>query len=182
VIFTQTQLPGVMLIEPERLEDARGFFARTWCVREMARQGLASRLVQCSISFNPHKGTLRGMHYQTAPHEEAKLVRCTMGAVYDVIVDLRPDSPTFEHWISTELTAKNRHMVYVPTGCAHGFLTLTDDTELFYQTSEFYAPQSAKGVRWNDARFGIQWPGKVRIISERDQNYPDFSSTQCLLT
>lgn len=163
------------MVEPKRLEDERGFFARTWCKKEFMAHVGHGDFVQCNISFNKKKGTLRGMHYQAAPHEEAKLVRCTSGAIYDVIVDLRPDSPTFKKWLSFELTAENRRMVYIPEGVAHGFITLQDNTEVFYQMSEFYAPEHARGVRWNDPVFGIQWPIEVRIISERDRVYADFT-------
>jgi dTDP-4-dehydrorhamnose 3,5-epimerase len=131
--------------------------------------------VQCNVSFNKEKGTMRGMHYQASPFEEAKLVRCTMGAVYDAIIDLRGDSPTFKQWVAAELSAENRHMFYIPEGFAHGFLTLQDSTEIFYQMSEFYVPGSARGVRWNDPAFGIQWPIEVAVVSERDQTYPDFT-------
>lgn len=172
--FFAAKLKGAFIIEPERLEDERGFFARTWCEREFAAHGLNPRCVQCNISFNKKKSTLRGMHYQAAPCEEAKLVRCTSGAIYDVIVDLRADSQTFGQWFSVELTAENRKMVFIPEGCAHGFLTLADNAEVFYQMSAFYAPEYARGVRWNDPAFGIQWPVEVRVISERDRNYPDF--------
>jgi len=172
VIFIETKLKGAFIIEPERLEDERGFFARTWCQREFAAHGLNPRLVQCNISFNKKKGTLRGMHYQVAPYEEAKLVRCTMGAIYDVIIDLRPDSPTFRQWITVELTAKNRRMLYIPEGFAHGFQTLVDSTEVFYQMSEFYHPECARGIRWDDPVFGIEWPPeRERLISLKDQNY-----------
>lgn len=174
MIFTETPLKGAFIIEPERLEDERGFFARTWCQREFEAHGLNSRLVQCNISFNKKKGTLRGMHYQIAPYEEAKLVRCTQGAIYDVIIDLRPGSSTFKQYTAAVLTAQNHKMLYVPEGFAHGFLTLEDHTEVFYQMSEFYAPEYARGVRWNDPAFGVQWPAEVQIISDRDQNYPDF--------
>jgi len=174
VIFIETALKGAFIIEPEKLEDERGFFARTWCQQEFATHRLNPRLVQCNISFNRRKGTLRGMHYQAKLHEEAKLVRCTRGAVYDVIIDLRLDSPTFKQWVAVELTADNRRMLYVPEGFAHGFQTLEDCTDIFYQMSEFYAPAYARGVRWNDPAFGIQWPLAERIISERDQSYPDF--------
>jgi len=172
--FIETKLKNAYIIEPQRVEDERGFFARTFCTREFKSQGIDSHFVQCNISFNRMKGTLRGMHYQIAPHEEAKLVRCTMGAVYDVIIDLRPDSETFKQWISIELTSDNRKMLFIPDNVAHGFLTLEDDTEVFYQMSEFYAPESARGIRWNDPAFAIQWPNKVRVISDRDRNCPDF--------
>jgi dTDP-4-dehydrorhamnose 3,5-epimerase len=178
VIFTETALKGAFLIEPERLEDDRGFFARTWCQQEFAARQLNARLRQCNISFNTRKGTLRGMHYQIAPHAETKLVRCTMGALYDAIIDLRLDSPTFKQWIAVELTAGNRRMLYIPEGFAHGFQTLKDDTEVFYQISEYYAPASARGIRWNDPAFGIEWPAAERTISERDRSHPDFLSRE----
>ena len=175
MIFTATALKGAFSLEPERREDDRGFFARTWCQQEFAAHGLNPCLVQCNISFNKTKGTLRGMHYQAFPYEEEKLVRCTMGSIADVIIDLRPKSPTFKHYMSIVLTAENRRMLYVPKGFAHGFQTLEDNTEVFYQMSEFYAPAYARGIRWNDPAFGIQWPADERIILERDQTYPDFS-------
>lgn len=173
----ETELKGAFVIEPEKLEDERGFFARTWDPREFEARGLDPQLAQCSVSFNKHKSTLRGMHYQAAPHEETKLVRCIRGAIYDVIIDLRPDSPTFKRWVAVELTADNMHMLYVPKGFAHGFQTLQDETEVFYQISEFYAPESARGVRWDDPAFGIRWPpAKERVLSARDRDFPDFSS------
>lgn len=178
MIFIETQLKGAFIIKPERLEDERGFFARSWCQREFEAHGLNSRLVQCNISFNKKAGTLRGMHYQAAPYEEAKLVRCTQGAIYDAIIDLRPESPTFKQYTAIVLTAQNRQMLYVPEGFAHGFLTLEDHTEVFYQMSEFYAPEYARGIRWNDPAFNIQWPADVQIISERDQNLPDFKRSR----
>ena len=181
MIFRETKLKGAFIIEPERLEDERGLFARTFCEEEFKAHGLNSRVVQCNISFNKKKGTLRGMHYQVAPHEEAKLVRCTRGAIYDVIVDLRPDSPTFKQWVAVELTADNHRMLYIPEGFAHGFQTLEDNTEVFYQMSELYHPESARGVRWDDPVFGIEWP-KIhhRIVSEIDQRYADFSCINIL--
>lgn len=175
MIFTDTKLQGAVIIDPELLEDERGFFARTWCQREFAARGLNSRLVQCSISFSKKRGTLRGMHYQAKPFEEARLVKCTAGAIYDVIIDLRPDSPTYMNWISLELTGGDRRMLYIPEGFAHGFQTLQDKTEVFYQMSEFYVPERARGVRWDDPAFSIEWPGAARIISERDRTYPDFA-------
>jgi dTDP-4-dehydrorhamnose 3,5-epimerase len=174
LLFTETSLNGAFVIEPEPHTDDRGFFARTWCQQEFEEQGLNPRLVQCNISFNHKKGTLRGMHYQTAPYEEAKLVRCTMGAIRDVIVDLRADSPTFAKHISVELSARNRKMLYVPENFAHGFITLEDNTEVFYQMSEFYSEGSAQGFRWDDPMFGILLPLDADVISERDRNYPDF--------
>jgi dTDP-4-dehydrorhamnose 3,5-epimerase len=174
MIFHETELPGVFKICIEPRQDERGFFARTWCQAEFDAHKLDTRLVQCNISFNPHRGTLRGMHYQADPHAENKLIRCTRGAIYDVVIDLRRPSPTFKKWIAVELTEENRDMVYVPTGCAHGFLTLEGNTEVFYQMSEFYNAESARGVRWNDSTFKITWPEKTEVISDRDANYPDF--------
>lgn len=176
MICAETKLKGAFIIQPEKLEDERGFFARTWCKREFEAHGLNPNLVQCNISFNKKRGTLRGMHYQVPPHEEAKLVRCTMGAIYDVIIDLRPNSQTFKEWFSLELTDRNRKMIYIPEGVGHGFITLDDNTEVFYQMSEFYAPECAKGVRWNDPAFDIVWSGDVTLISERDNQYPDFTT------
>lgn len=168
---------GVVIIEPERLEDERGFFARTYCIEEFARHGLNVALKQCSLSFNHKAGTLRGMHYQSAPFGEAKLVRCTRGAIYDVALDLRLDSPSFKTWCAQELSAENRRMLYIGEGIAHGFQTLRDDTEVFYQISEPFRTEASRGVRWDDPAFGIAWPPAAnRIISERDRQYPDFSS------
>lgn len=175
MIFHETKLRGVFEIQPEPKCDERGFFARTWCQKEFEEKGLAPTVVQSSVSFNARKGTLRGMHYQAQPHAENKLVSCTKGAIYDVVVDLRPASPTFKSWIGVTLTAANRRMVYVPEGCAHGFLTMQDETEVFYQISEFYNAESARGVRWDDPAFQIVWPGPAEVISERDRTYPDFA-------
>jgi len=175
VIFEETDIKGVFVIEPQMLEDERGFFARAWCEQEFKAHGLNPRLVQCNVSFNKAMGTMRGMHYQIAPYEEARLVRCTKGSIYDVVIDLRPDSPTFKRWKAVTLMADNYKMVYVPEGCAHGFQTLEDNTEVFYHMSEFYAPEYSRGVRWDDPAFGIQWPAvDVRTISARDRGYPDF--------
>jgi dTDP-4-dehydrorhamnose 3,5-epimerase len=174
MIFTETRLAGAYVIEPERHEDERGFFARVWCQNECQAKGVNPHLVQCSVSFNKQRGTLRGMHWQQAPHAEAKVVRCTMGAIYDVIIDLRPDSATFKHYEGLLLTPENRTMLYVPEGFAHGFLTLLDNSEVFYQMSAFYHPESQAGVRWNDPAFGIPWVDDVRVISHRDAHYPDF--------
>ena len=174
MIFVPTALPGAFLIEPERQEDSRGFFARTWCAREFQAHGFNTRLAQCSVSFNKRKGTLRGMHYQAAPHQEAKLVRCTRGSIHDVIIDLRPTSPAYKQHVAAKLTDENRTMLYIPEGFAHGFQTLADDTEVFYQMSEFYSPDHARGVRWNDPVFAVAWPPDDRIILDRDQSYPDF--------
>ena len=172
--FLETRLPGVFEIRPEPHCDHRGFFARTWCRDEFEAHGLNPRLVQCSISFNTSRGTLRGMHFQLAPHAETKLVRCTSGAIYDVILDLRTDSPTYREWVGVCLTAQNRHMIYVAEGCAHGFITMQDQTEVFYQMSDFHAPAAARGVRWNDPAFGIAWPTEVQVISDRDATWPAF--------
>lgn len=163
------------LIEPEPVSDERGFFARTWCKNKFAAKGLNPNLVQCNISYNKVRGTLRGMHYQKAPHAEAKLVRCTQGAVYDVIIDLRTESKTFKQWFGVELTAENRKALYVPEGFAHGFITLKDDTEVLYQMSEFFHAECATGVRWNDPVFAIQWPINPKVISERDLVYSAFA-------
>ena len=173
--FTETKLKGAYIIEPERLEDERGFFARTFCQKEFEAHGLNPRLTQCSLSYNKIKGTLRGMHYQTAPMAEAKLVRCTRGAIYDVIIDLRPKSSTYCRWLAVELSGDNRNLLYIPEGLAHGFRTLEDDTEVFYQISEFYAPEYSRGVRWDDPAFGIEWPETAEtIISKKDARYPLF--------
>lgn len=171
MIFTETELKGAYLIDLDKHEDERGFFARAWCVDEFEKLGLNSRLLQCNISFNKKLGTLRGLHYQSAPYQEAKIVRCTMGALYDVIVDLRDYSPTFKKWFSVELTALNRRALYVPEGFAHGFQTLVDNTEVFYQMSEFFHPECARGVRWDDPAFGIVWPVSDAIISKKDINF-----------
>lgn len=176
MVFTETKLTGAFIIEPEFLEDERGFFARTWCQREFEAHRLNTRLVQCSISFNRHRGTLRGMHYQVEPHAEAKVVRCARGALYDVIIDLRPNSPTFMQWQSVELTENNHRMLYVPEGFAHGFQTLEDNTEVFYQMSEFFHPESAQGARWDDRSFSINWPILPCILSNKDVSYPDYQS------
>jgi len=171
--FTETKLKGAYTIELKLIEDDRGFFARTFCVQEFEAQGLNPRIVQCNVSYNKQKGTLRGMHYQAAPHAEAKLVQCIRGAIFDVMIDLRPESATFKQWLGVELTADNRRMLYIPEGFAHGFQTLEDETEVFYQMSQFYAPQSAQGLRWDDPAFQIEWPADKRIISSKDLSYPD---------
>jgi dTDP-4-dehydrorhamnose 3,5-epimerase len=174
VIFRETKLPGVFEIELERKADERGFFARTWCVAEFQARGLNTKLVQCSVSFNARKGTLRGMHFQAAPHAETKLIRCTRGSVFDVVIDLRPQSAMFKSYVAIVLTAEKRNMIYVPEGCAHGFLTLEEGTEVFYQISEFHHEESARGVLFDDPAFQISWPERVEVISERDQNYGKF--------
>jgi len=176
--FIETRLKGAFIIEPERLEDERGFFARTFCHEEFEAHGLNHIFMQCNISYNKHKGTLRGMHYQVAPMAEAKLVRCTRGAIYDVIIDLRPESPTYCQWLAEELNAENSKMVYIPEGFAHGFQTLEDDTEVFYQMSEFYSPEHARGVRWDDLVFGIEWPEvENQVVSKKDSNYSLWGPT-----
>jgi dTDP-4-dehydrorhamnose 3,5-epimerase len=174
MIFHETSIPGAWLIDPERKEDERGFFARVWSREEFAARGLETAIDQCSVSFNHQRGTLRGMHYQAPPHGEVKLVRCTAGAIYDVIVDLRDGSPTRLKWEAFELTALNRHALYIPKGLGHGFITLADDTEIYYQIAPAQHAESARGARWNDAAFGIGWPMPPRVISPRDASYPDF--------
>jgi dTDP-4-dehydrorhamnose 3,5-epimerase len=174
VIFRETELPGAFVIEQERHDDERGFFARTFCREEFTARGLNSDVAQCNVSFNKRKGTLRGMHYQVPPFAEAKLVRCISGAIFDVIIDLRESSATFRQHFAIELCARTGGMLYIPEGFAHGFQTLLDDTEVFYQMSQPYASECARGVRWNDPLFGIEWPSAERIILERDRNYPDF--------
>ena len=172
--FVETAVAGALVIEPERHEDDRGFFARTWDASVFAQRGLNPAFVQSSVSYNRTRGTLRGLHYQAAPFEEAKLVRCTAGAVFDVAVDLRPSSETFRQWFGIELSAENRLALYVPEGCAHGFLTLEDDSEVLYQISEFWVPEAGRGLRWNDPAFRIEWPREVVLIHERDRTYADF--------
>ncbi len=176
MIFNETKIPGAYEILPEIMKDERGFFARSWCSKEFASHGLNPHLAQCNISASTRKGTLRGMHYQAPPHAEAKLVRCTRGSIYDVVLDLRPESPTFRQWAAVVLTADQHNMLYIPEACAHGFLTLQDDIEVFYQMSNFFTPEAGRGVRWNDPAFGIEWPETVEVISERDRTYPDFVS------
>lgn len=177
MIFTETELPGAFLIEPERRSDERGFFARTFCRQEFEEHGLGSGVVQCNVSFNRQAGTLRGMHYQVAPFAEAKLVRCAAGAIYDVIIDLRPDSSSFKRHVGFELTAENGRMLYIPEGFAHGFQTLSDNAEVFYQMSQVYSLDHARGVRWDDPAFNIHWPPAERIMNERDRHYPDFQQS-----
>jgi dTDP-4-dehydrorhamnose 3,5-epimerase len=174
VILTATEIPGAVLVDVERHEDERGFFARTWCTREFAAAGLPAGLVQSSISWNPRRHTLRGMHWQAAPHAETKLVRCTRGAILDVIVDVRPGSPTWLRNVAVELTADNRRALLIPAGAAHGFLTLEAETEVLYQMDAFHAPEAARGARWDDPALGIRWPAPPVVISARDRAYPDF--------
>ena len=174
MLFQPTNLADAYLIQLETITDDRGFFARAWCVEEFAAHGLDTALVQCNLSFNKQQGTVRGMHYQMMPFAETKVVRCIRGALYDVIIDLRPTSPTYLQWLGVTLSAENRTALYVPQGFAHGFQTLTDETEVFYQMSAFYAPEYARGVRLNDPHFGIAWPLPVTVMSGKDQSYPDF--------
>jgi dTDP-4-dehydrorhamnose 3,5-epimerase len=175
MIFEELSVRGAYLVRMERIVDARGSFARTWCRREFQERGLAREFVQANVSFNPRSGTLRGLHFQLPPHEEAKLVRCTRGRLFDVVLDLRAGSPTYLRHAGVVLTAEGEGSVYVPPGCAHGLLTLADDTEVSYLVSAHYAPEAARGFRWNDPAFGIAWPDEVRVISPRDQGYPDFA-------
>jgi dTDP-4-dehydrorhamnose 3,5-epimerase len=175
--FVETDLAGAYVLEPERHEDERGFFARTWDRDELAAHGLASEVLQCSISRNTRAGTLRGMHFQREPHWEVKLVRCTAGAVFDVIVDLRRDSETFLRWFGVELSAERANALYIPKGFAHGFQTLVDGAEVFYTMSDPYVPEASAGVRWDDPAFGIEWPhADERTINERDRSWPDFGA------
>jgi dTDP-4-dehydrorhamnose 3,5-epimerase len=174
--FTPTKINGAYLIEIQPIADERGFFARSFCTDEFQQHGLNSNFVQCNVSFTSQRGTIRGMHYQVAPDTETKLVRCTRGAIYDVIVDLRAESPTFKQWISAELTADNHQMFYIPPGCAHGFQSLVDDTEVFYQMSGVYNAAAARGVRWNDPAFGIKMPLAVSCINQRDSSYSNFGN------
>jgi dTDP-4-dehydrorhamnose 3,5-epimerase len=175
MLVLPTELPGVYVIDVEPKADDRGLFARTYCRDEFAAAGLCTQWVQCNVSFNTRAGTLRGLHWQAAPHEEVKLVRCTAGAAYDVVSDLRPNSPTFGKWIAVEITAANRRAVYIPGGCAHGFYTLADGTELFYQMSAFYVAEAARGVRWDDPALAIRWPGPPMVIAARDAALPTLS-------
>ncbi len=172
MLFKESDIRGVFVIDPEPRADERGFFARTWCQREFAEHGLSLRIAECAVSFNASAGTLRGLHYQSAPHGEDKLVRCTQGAIYDVAVDLREGSPTQYDWFATELTAANHRMLYIPSGCAHGFLTLADNSEVSYQISQEFRLESSRGVRWNDPAIGIRWPRPVCVISDRDRSLP----------
>lgn len=176
MIFRETGFGGLVVIELELVGDERGSFARTFDAAEWAANGMSARVVQCNLSRNARRRTLRGLHYQADPYGEAKLVRCSRGAVYDVAVDLRRDSPTFRGWFGLELSEANDRMLYIPEGFAHGFLTLTDDTEVLYQMSSEYAPDAARGVRWDDPAFGIEWPEEPLVVSERDRAFPDFGS------
>jgi dTDP-4-dehydrorhamnose 3,5-epimerase len=174
LIFTKTDVKGAYIVELEKIHDERGFFARSWDKKEFEMKGIDSNLVQCSISFNKLKGTLRGIHYQKVPFEESKLVSCTKGKIFDVVIDLRPNSTSYKKWISVELTEQNQKMIFIPKGCAHGFQTLDDNTEVFYQISEVYNPESSRGIRWNDPKFNINWPLEISNISEKDIAYSLF--------
>jgi len=174
MIFHETGLPGAYVIEPERIDDHRGFFARIWCQNEFRRLSLRTDLVQSNVGFNFLGGTLRGLHFQISPHAEVKVVRCTRGAIFDVIVDLRPESPCYKQWYGVELNEENRKMIYVPEGFAQGYLTLVDNVEIYYHTTEFYHPESAFGVRYDDPQFGIVLPTEVAVISEQDRTWPDY--------
>jgi len=176
MIFRETQLPGAWMIEPDRIEDERGFFARVFCKNELRQRELKAECAQANMAFSRRRGTLRGLHFQARPHAEVKIIRCTIGAIYDVVVDLRPQSSFYKQWIGVELTEENRQMLYVPEGCAQGYITLADDTEIYYHTSEFYHPESASGVRYDDPEFGITWPIGVDVISQQDRQWPDYSS------
>jgi dTDP-4-dehydrorhamnose 3,5-epimerase len=178
MIITETELPGAYVIDLEPIGDHRGFFARVWSEEEFTARGLEARIAQCSVSFNERRGTLRGMHFQRAPYEEVKIVRCTGGALFDVVVDLRPRSPSFSRWVGVELTAGNRRALYVPRGFAHGFQTLTEDTEVFYMISTPYSSEASDGVRWDDPTFGIVWPLDPTEISDRDLRWPDFKGSE----
>jgi dTDP-4-dehydrorhamnose 3,5-epimerase len=176
MIFTETKLRGVYVLEPQRFVDERGFFAPAFSAKEFAERGMASEFVESNISYSKSCGTIRGMHYQATPYGQAKLVRCTRGAVYDVAVDLRRDSPTYREWVGVELTAENRRMLYLPGDCGHGFQTLVDDTEVFYMVSQPYVPESGRGFRWDDPAFSIEWPDVGnRVLLKRDQEYPDYT-------
>jgi dTDP-4-dehydrorhamnose 3,5-epimerase len=174
--FTETSVMGGYIVEPQPRSDERGFFARLWCQQEFAERGLTAAFVQCNDSFSRDRGTLRGLHYQAPPYQEVKLVRCVKGSVFDVMVDLRPDSATYLRWFGLELSAENRTMLYVPEGCAHGYLTLEENSEVVYPVSQFYHPEVERGVRWNDLTFGIDWPEPgVRAVSAKDQAWPDYT-------
>ena len=172
MIFTETKLKGAYIIDVEKIEDERGFFGRVYCKKEFDKVGIESNIAQTNMSFNPKKGTLRGMHYQVSPYEETKLVKCTSGAIYDCIIDLRKDSPTYLEWIGVELTEENNRMLFVPRDFAHGFITLKDNTAIQYFVSQFYAPGAERGIKWDDPKINIQWPADVAVISEKDNNHP----------
>lgn len=177
LLFEPTSLDGAWLVDLERLEDERGFFARAWCQQEFETRGLVADVVQANVAYSGRKGTIRGMHYQIAPFEESKIVRCIRGAIWDVIIDMRPDSDTYRQWFGVELSAENRRQLYIPKGFAHGYQTLADDCEVFYLVSEFYSRDAERGIRWNDPHFAIAWPVLDSIdVSAKDQSWPDFQS------
>jgi dTDP-4-dehydrorhamnose 3,5-epimerase len=175
MIIKETKLKDAFTVDLEKREDERGFFARSFCLQELKKHGIDYQIVQANISYNKLGNTLRGLHYQSEPYGEVKMVRCTKGAIYDVILDVRKNSPTYKQWIGLELNETNYRMLIVPAGFAHGFITLQDDTVVNYMVSEFYTPGAEKGIRWNDPEFRIDWPAEVQIISEKDQNWPDYS-------
>lgn len=177
MIFTETALPGAFLIDLERVGDDRGFFARALCAEEFAEHGLKMDIVQANVSYSADPGTLRGLHYQEAPHAEVKMIRCIRGRIFDVMVDVRPDSSTYLQWVGVELSDENRRMAYVPEGFAHGFLTLTDDCEVFYPVTAAYTPEAERGLRYDDPALGIEWPSEVRVVSEKDRAWPLLDST-----
>ncbi len=174
MIFTETKLKGAFIIEIKKLEDERGFFGRAWCHNEFKEHGLNPNICQINTSYTKKKGTIRGLHYQVDPYQETKFIRCTRGRIFDVIIDLRPGSPTFMQWIGNELSSDSYKMVYVPEYFAHGILSLEDNSEVYYPVSQFYTPGAERGIRWNDPAFNIQWPVKVEIVSEKDNSHPDF--------
>jgi dTDP-4-dehydrorhamnose 3,5-epimerase len=174
MLFYKAKLQDAFIVEPEKIIDDRGFFARVWCKKEISSKGMNPKIVQANIGYNKKKGTLRGLHFQTKPYQEVKIIKCTRGAIFDVIVDLRKKSPTYMQWEGFELSENNRKMVYVPKGFAQGYLTLADDTEIFYLTSEFYSPEHARGIRFNDYAFKIAWPLKINVISNNDKDWPDY--------
>lgn len=179
MIFTQTPLPGAYMIDIEKRKDARGFFSRTWCQKECENYGLSTAFVQANMNFSEKKGTIRGLHYQQQPFQEIKLVRCTKGAIFDVIIDVRPHSATYGQWVSTLLTGENHRTLYVPEGFAHGYQTLEDDTEVFYPTTQFFTPEVECGIRWDDPAFEIEWPERQSVVvSDKDQSWPSVNLGQ----
>lgn len=175
MIFNETRLKGAFLIDIKKIEDDRGFFGRAWCQREFEEAGINPDIFQINTSLTHKKGTIRGMHYQIDPHQEGKLIRCTRGRIFDVMIDLRPESPTFMQWLGHELSEDNYRMVYVPEHFAHGFVTLVDHCEVYYPVTEFYTPGSERGIRYDDPAFNIEWPVEIEVVSEKDLNHPDFN-------
>ena len=182
MIFKETTLSGAFVIEPEKINDHRGYFARVWCAKELQQRGLKKELLQSNVGFSVRRGTLRGLHFQRIPHAEVKIVRCTRGAMFDVIVDLRPESSSYKRWFGVELSEENSKMIYVPEGFAQGYLTLMDNTEMNYHTSELYSPEAASGVRYDDPAFGIQWPMVPTVVSEQDRSWPLIEQRQEVYT